>query len=196
MSIAVGPTPEQLAHASWGEIRAYYDELVATPLSSATLDEWLGRWSALEDALAEADSLALVAYSADTADPAKEAAYLRFSGELGPKVREQRVRLARRLLELGSARADLQVALRRFRNQQEIFRAENVALEQKLERLGSRYQKVCGAMTAVWDGEELPLARLGPFLKDPNRAVRERAFRLSFAPYVAAREVIADILDE
>ena len=37
-------------------------------------------------------------------------------------------------------------------------------------------------MTAEWEGEERPLPQLQPFLKSPDRAVRERAFRASTAP--------------
>ena len=40
-------------------------------------------------------------------------------------------------------------------------------------------------MTAEWDGKELPLPQLAPFLKEPDRDVRERAFR---ATHRALRE--------
>ena len=65
----------------------------------------------------------------------------------------------------------------RFRTPIEIFREENVPIFAELEELSARYQRITGSMTAEWDGVERPLPQLQPFLKSPDRAVRERAFR-------------------
>lgn len=196
MTLSPKPTPEQFADAGWDDIRPRFDDLAERPLDAATADAWLADWSALEEALWEARNLAYVAYSADTADPAKEATHLRFSGEIGPRQEEQHVRLGGRLLDSGYERDDLLTTLRRFRNHRQIFRTENVPLQQELEGLNARYETLTGGMTARWDGEELPLPRLAPFLLEPDRTTRERAWRLAIGPYVAQREALADIFDE
>jgi oligoendopeptidase F len=195
MTIVARPTPEQFAEAGWDEILPHYEALAARPLDRAGAEGWLADWSALEEALLEAKSLASIAYSVDTTDPAKEAAHLRFAGEIGPRMEEQQVRLAGRLLDLGYRRDDLATTLRRFGNQRDLFRAENVPLQRELQGLNARYQKLTGGMTARWDGEDLPLPRLAPFLQDPDRDVRERAFRLQAAPFVAERDALADLFD-
>ncbi len=61
------------------------------PQDPAGIEEWLDDWSALVAALGEASSIANVNYSCDTTDPANEEAYLRFSGEIGPRADEQSV---------------------------------------------------------------------------------------------------------
>ena len=190
------PTPEQFAEARWDEILPLYEALAACPLDATNVEKWLADWTALEEALEEARSLAEIAYSGDTNDPTKEAAHLRFAGEIGPRHEEQIVRLAGRLLDLGYRRPDLEPALRRFRNQRELFRAESIPLREELEELNARYSKLTGGMMASWDGEELPLPRLEPFVQDPDRAVRERAYRLEIAPYLAARDEIDSIFDD
>jgi len=192
---APAPTPADFADATWDDILPRYEALATRPLDAASADDWLADWSALDEAVGEARSLASIAYTADTTDPAKEAAYLWFKGEIGPRMHEQGVRLANRLIDLGFERADLATTLRRYRNQREIFRPQNVPLQQQEQELGARYQKVTGAMTATWDGEDLPLPRLAPFLRDPDRGVRERAYRLLAAPYVAERDALAGIFD-
>ena len=196
METVTRPTPEQFADAGWAEVLPSYEELAARPLDAGTADAWLADWSALEEALIEAQSLASIAYSADTTDPAKEAGFLRFTGEIGPRMEEQRVRLSGRLLDLGYRRDDMEEVLRRFRNQRDVFRAENVPLQEALQGLNARYRKLTGGMTARWDGEDLPLPRLAPFLRDPDREVRERAYRLQAAPYIAAHEELTDLFDE
>lgn len=195
MTTAIRPTPQQFADASWDDIQPLYDALAERSLDALSADDWLTDWSALEAALWEARNLASIAYSIDTTDPAKEEANLRFNGEIGPRMDEQRVRLSGRLLDLGYRRDDLDVALRSFRNQRDLFRVENVPLQQDLEGLNADYQKLTGGMTARWDGEDLPLPRLAPFLLDPDRVIRERAFRLRLAPYVAQRDALADVFD-
>src|SRR5207248_11093554 len=112
----------------------------------------------------------------------------RFQTEIEPNAAEQRVRLSGRLLDVGYSTADLEESLRRFQTTKEIFREENVPLKAEVEKLGAEYQKIAGAFTAEWEGEELPRPRLKPFMLDPDRVVREKAWRLHRKPYVEKRD--------
>ena len=188
-------SPAAFADATWDDIVPFYDALAAAPLDEGSADEWLATWSRLESLLTEAASLAMIAYTVDTADPAKESAHLRFSTELMPRLDERSVQLARRLVESGLSRPGMETTLARFRTQIGLFREANIPLFSELEELGTRYQRITGSMTARWDGEEIPLPRLQPYLKDPDREVRERAFRASTGPYVASRDELAGIFD-
>lgn len=195
-AIALPGSPAEIAGAEWKDVEVWYAELAAAPLTPETRDAWLEAWSRLEEVLTEAASRAMIAYTLDTADEAKEAAHLRFSTDIMPKADERSVGLARRLLASGLSRPDLETTLRRFRTASEIFREENVPLFSELEELGSRYQRITGAMTATWDGEEIPLPRLQPYLKSRDHEARERAFRLLAAPYIRERNALAELFDE
>jgi oligoendopeptidase F len=96
---------------------------------------------------------------------------------------------------LGLAGEGLETTLARFRASIEIFREANVPLFAELEGLAARYQRVTGSMLAEWEGEQVPLPRLSPFLQHPDRTIRERAFRSSTAPYVNARRELAALFD-
>ena len=192
------PLPESaaaLAHATWDDIAGWYDELAATPLDAANLEAWLTTWSRLDELVTEAASLAMIDYTCDTTDAAKEAAHLRFSTDILPRLEEKEVILARRLVEAGTHRADMQTVVRRFRTAIEIFREANVPLVAEAEGLAARYQQVTGGMTAEWGGERVPLPRLSPFLKSREREVREAAWRASVGPYVAVRGELATLFD-
>jgi oligoendopeptidase F len=143
----------------------------------------------------EAATLAMIAYTCDTRDEAKKAAHLRFSTSILPQLEEAEVVLARRLVEVGSDRADLQTTLKRFRTAIEIFREANVPLVSECEALAARYQEITGSMTATWGGEKVPLPRLSPFLKSRDREVREAAWRASTGPYIAARGELSTLFD-
>ncbi len=182
-------------NASWQEIQPYYEELALRPLDTANVEAWLADWSRFESLLSEAAALANFAYTCDTTDPDREAAQLRFGTQISPRAQEQRVRLQRRLVELDYVRPGLETMLQRFRNQMELFDEANVPLFAELSELGTQWNKINGAMTVQWDGEEKTPAQLLPFLHSLDRDVRERAFRLRAQPYAEQHDVLAGIFD-
>lgn len=192
------PTPEGFKDATWDDIRPLYQELVDRPLEAgdtAAIEAWLDDWNALDTALMEAASVANVEASCDSEDPVKEATHLRFASEIGPQQAKYGVLLANKLLDSGYSRPDLETTLRRFRTNRDLFREENIPLQQELSKLNNQYNKICGSMTVEWDGEQIPLPRLNPFLQSPDREIREKAWRLQFQPYIDKRDALADIFD-
>lgn len=197
-SMLTTPLPESsaaLIDASWDTIAAWYQDLATVALDTTTLEPWLATWSRLDELVTEAASLAMIAYTADTTDAAKEAAHLRFSTDILPRLGELEVALARKFVAQGTDRADLQATLKRFETSIAIFREANVPLVAEAEELAARYQQVTGGMTAEWGGERVPLPRLAPFLKSGDRSVREAAWRASVAPYISARDELAGLMD-
>jgi oligoendopeptidase F len=189
-------SPEAFRDAAWEDVLPWYDALASAPLSGdVEVEAWLARWSRLDTLVGEAGTLAMIAYTGNTADAAAEQAYLRFSMDIFPKLEEQGVRLARRLLELGWSRPDLETTLRRFRTDIEIFREANVERFSQIEELSAGYQKLTGGLSVEWDGESKTIPQLQPFLKANDRDVRERAFRLGAAAYLDKCEAIADLFD-
>ena len=194
--IKLPESPAVFAGAVWSDVLPYYDQLASRSVTKETAAEWLQDWSEFEDLVGEARESAYFAYTCDTADEAKEAANLRFQTEIEPQAAEQRVRLARLLVESGYERPDLLEPLRAFRTDIELFREENVELKAEVERLSTEYQKVTGGLVADWNGEELPLPRLRPFMADPDRSIREKAWRLERQQYIGQREILARIFTD
>jgi oligoendopeptidase F len=188
-------SPAAFAKATWDEVVPYFDDLVERPLDASTVEEWLSAWSRLEELVTEAAAQAMIAYTIDTSDAEKERDHLRFSTEILPKMEERSVELARRFVALGHSAPELATTLARFRTSIEIFREANIPLFSELEELSARYQRITGSMTVTWDGEERPLPQLQPFLKSPDRTVRERAFRAATQPYMEERGALAGLFD-
>jgi oligoendopeptidase F len=184
-----------LAGAIWDDLVPWYDALAQAPIEPGEVEAWLATWSRLEELIGEAASLAMIAYTCDTADPEKERAHLRFSAEILPRAEERSVGLARRLVSDTVVPAGMEVPVERFRTSIRIFREANVPLFTALEEQGAAYQRTTGAMTAEWEGERRPLPQLAPFLQSPDRQVRERAWHATVGPYLAAREELAGLFD-
>ncbi len=196
MTASVLPTsPAAFAKATWDEVVPYFDDLLERPLDASTVEEWLSAWSRLEELVTEAAAQAMIAYTIDTSDGEKEKDHLRFSTEILPKMEERSVELARRFVALGHDAPELATTLARFRTSIEIFREANIPLFSELEELSARYQRITGSMMVEWEGEERPLPQLQPFLKSPDRAVRERAFRAATQPYMEERDALAGLFD-
>ena len=197
--IALPESPAAFADASWSDIAPYYEALATVPLptpaTDAVMEAWLATWSRLDTLVGEAGTLAMIAYTANTADEAAERAYLRFSMEIFPTLEEQQVRLARRLVETGWTRPDLETTIRRFRSDIQIFREANVPRFATLEELSASYQKRTGGLSVEWDGETKTIPQLQPYSKDPDRTVRERAFRVGAEAYLAHRDELAALFD-
>jgi oligoendopeptidase F len=193
--VAVPESPDAFKEAEWEDVLPYYQELASRPLDAGNVEQWLADWSRFESLLSEASALASFAYTCDTADPAREAAQLRFGTQISPKAQEQRVRLQQRLVQLGYVRPGLETMVERFRNQLQIFNEANVPLAAELSRLTTEWSKVIGAMTVEWEGAEKTPSQLLPYLESAYRGIRERAFKLRAKPYIEKRDAIAGIFD-
>jgi oligoendopeptidase F len=188
-------SPDAFKDASWQQVLPYYEDLASRPLDTSNVETWLADWSRFESLLSEAAALANFAYTCDTSDPDREAAQLRFGTQISPRAQGQRVRLQKRLVELDYVRPGIETMLQRFRNQMEIFNEANVPLFAELSELGTQWNKINGAMTVQWDGEERTPAQLLPFLHSLDRDERERAFVLRAQPYIEQHDVLAGIFD-
>ncbi len=195
--IELPASPEAFRDAAWDDILPYYERLATMALeaTSTVVEPWLSTWSRLDTLVGEAGTLAMIAYTGNTADTVAETAYLRFSMEIFPKLEEQGVRLAKRLIDLGWSRHDLETTIRRFRTDIEIFREPNVARFSQIEELSAGYQKITGGLSVDWDGTPKTIPQLQPYLKSADRANRERAFRLGADAYLVKRDEFADLFD-
>jgi oligoendopeptidase F len=191
--VSLPESPQAIADATWSDLEPLYQALATAPMVDVAA--WLQEWSRLEAVIEEAGTVAMIAYTCDTADPVKEAANLRWSSEIFPRAVEMQVQLARRLVESGYSEPGLEPVLRGFRTDIEIFREPNVALFAELETLTASYQKVTGGMQVEWDGDRKTVPQLQPFLKDRDRSVRERAFRLGARAYLEQRDALAELFD-
>jgi oligoendopeptidase F len=195
LTVTLPSTPEAIADFTWTELAPHYEVLLAAPLAPNNLRDWLRKWSSLDELVDEAYTQSMVAYTADTRDETREAAYLRWASEIAPKLHEVRVKLGERLLPFELELGELTVMLREIRTDVAIFREENLPRMAELEELEAAYDKVTGGLTVLFDGEEKTIPALQPYLLDRDRELRERAFRAGAGAYLEKREELASLFD-
>jgi len=179
--------PEKFTFETWDDLLPYFDELKARPLhSAADLRQWFIDRSELESFLAEDFAWRYIRMTCDTADPVLMERFQAFVETIQPELTTYGNELDKKavgsphLAELRDEGFD--ITLRGLRQQIELFREENIPLQTRIQTLEQQYGAISGAMTVVLDGrngepEEMTLQKAGDRLQDPNRAVREGAYR-------------------
>ena len=126
-------------------------------------------------------SLAYVRHTIDTKDSfyEKESDYI---DEISPVLQEidQKINLSL-LNSLFRSRLEEKFGSLLFQNLEisvRCMKPEIMELMQEENKLTSEYQKLYASATVEWEGETLPLPKLGPFLQSPDRPVRKAAFQV------------------
>lgn len=81
-------------------------------------------------------------------------------------------------------------------NEIEMFREENVPLFVKEQELTSRYGELTSKMTVFFDGEEKTIQQMMAYLQNPDRAIREKAWKLILNRYAEDAQVLDELFDE
>ncbi len=190
--------PTAIDLGDWPQIAPLFDQLerrAAEANDVVALERWLLDWSELSAALDEEASRRYIAMTCHTDNADAEKAYLHFVEHVEPQLKPRQFALeqlyvaARARLTTG-AEADLalnhryEVFDRDVKNHVALFRPENVALETEEAKLCQQYQKLIGAQTVTFRGEEKTLVQMGRYLEEPDRALRQEAWEI-----VAARRL-------
>ncbi len=149
-------------------------------VSEADLEAWLRDHSEVCAALAESSSLAYIAMTCQTDDEAKEKAYMHIVEVVDPWLKPRQFALMQKLAQsplFKELPPFYEVYCRSVETQVKIYREENVARETQVAKLTQQYQKISGAMTVHFDGQEQTLARMGRIQEEPDRPRREAAWK-------------------
>jgi oligoendopeptidase F len=218
--------PQTIDLGDWPQIAPLFDQLegrAAQGKSAAELDRWLLDWSELNAALDEEASRRYIAMTCHTDNAEAEKAYLHFVEQVEPQVKPRQFALekiyvahpGRAELLGGGAKAGQSIDVagskaaatskatgryevfdRDLKNHVELFRPENVALETEEAKLCQQYQKLIGAQTVKFRGEEKTLVQMGRYLEEPDRALRQEAWELVAQRRLQDAEKCDEIFDE
>lgn len=190
MSLTFPASAHDFMNYSWEDIAPFYNALQEAPLNETTLDEWLKDWSRLSELVREAANRMAVATTLDTTDTEAEEKWFNFLDNIYPQLKAADTKITRKFIDSGLEPEDFEVPLMRMRADVELFREENIPLQTEEHKLGNEYDKLMGAQTVEWQGEERTLQQLIPLLMDNDRAVREQVWTLASDRQLADREAI------
>jgi oligoendopeptidase F len=196
MFASLPSTVPALLKWSWSEIEPHFDDLAARTLTASNVDAWLSDWSALDERLGEMYARLHLATTQNTVDKDAEHAYHTFLDTIYLPAEAAEQKLRERLLASGLNPTGFEIPLKKMHAQADLFRQANLPLLTQEQKLVSRYQKIIGAQTVDWEGKETTISQLRPVYQNPDRATRERAWRLSMQRQLADRQAINDLWRE
>ena len=171
-------TAQEFKDWSWPQIDPYFADLRKRSITDANINNWLADWSQLGKLLDEAFWRLYVAHTIDTTDQETERRYTFFLDEIRPRAKAEEQKLKEKFLASGFSPPDFNVPLRNMRAQADMFREANQPLLSEELKLSSAYDKLIGAQTVQWEGQEVTLLHLQPVYQEFDRDRRERAWRL------------------
>jgi oligoendopeptidase F len=174
------PLPDNALEAltwTWADFEHHYDDLLERPVLEETLDAWLADWTKLANVVGEVESRLHVATTLDTEDKEAEARLNNYLETIDEPRQEAENRLKLKLIESGLTRSGLETSVKAARADAEAFCEANLPLQTELTKLGQEYDRLVGRQMVTLGGEELTMAQARLRLEEPDRAVREEAWR-------------------
>ena len=152
---------------------------IAGAASADAAEEAYRAFDKIQGEVNTALSLAYVRHTIDTRDAFYDQEN-DYADEIAPALQEAEQKVTKALLaspfrkELAERFGallftNLEIAVR-------TFDPKNMALMQEENRLQSEYQKLYASALVEWNGEKLPLPKLGPYKQSPDRSVRKAAY--------------------
>ena len=163
----------------WQAIAPYFDDLLFRPLSEENIEQWLLDWTRLSDLMIEAHARRSLAVSLNTTDAQAEAEFNAYLDEIYPASQAANQKLKEKLLSGGLNPSGFEVPLQKMRAESDLFCSENLPLLSQEHKLVSQYNKMVGAQSVNWEGEELTLQQLRRVNETPHRSIRESAWKLA-----------------
>lgn len=186
-------TPQEIINWTWSLIEPHYKRLDSRPLNKAGVDSWLADWSSISERIEEMYSRLSVATSTNTADKEAEERMNRFLDTIFPNALAADQKLKEKLLASKIEPEGFEIPLRNMRAEADLFRTSNLSLLAEQQKFTIEHDKIIGAQTVKWEGDEITLMRLAMNFLQPDRAKREKAWRLKAERQLSDRNAINDL---
>ncbi len=178
---------------TWNDAAPYYAELNDRPIDATNVAAWLRDWTRLGNLMSEIYFRLYVATTRNTADQEVAQRFRTYLSDLYPASQAAEQQLREKLLASGLEPEGMAVPLRNMRAEAALFREANLPLLSEESRLMTEYNRIAGAQTVQWEGQEITLTQLQPVYHEDDRARRERAWRLEMQRRLADRAAINEL---
>ncbi|MFZ5858350.1 MAG: M3 family oligoendopeptidase [Chloroflexota bacterium] len=176
---------------TWQDYEPYFNDLASRDLNASNVEAWLDDWSTLSCCVDEQFTRLQVLTSQYTADESIQKQFEAFIDQIQPAARAADQKVKEKLLASGLRPKGFEVAQKMMQTEAETFRESNLPLLAEEQKLNTEYDKIMGATTVMWEGEEKTLWQMMFGVSfDSDRTVRERAWKLTEERLLQNREAV------
>ena len=192
--------PVDAVVSNWEGIEPWFQALLKREIAAPSeLEKWLSDVGELNAAVGQEGVKRYVAMTCQTDDLACEAAYLDYVREIEPRLKPLVNAIREKYLD-SPHRAHLSpqryhVFDRAQNNRRALYREANIPRETELAELEQQYQKVIGAMTVQFQGEERTPSQMASFLEETDRDLRKSAWEIVVERRLADRDRLDELFD-
>ncbi len=148
-------------------------------LNRDNLYQFLLDWSDLEKEVEELQTFLILSVDLNTADENANDLLVHFNQVTRPKISVANAALRSKVLAVAEPKVPAEAisVLKRMRTDAAAYRPSNVPLEAEQAHLVARYSRLTGSQLVNYEGEKLTIPAIQEKLRDPNRGIRERAWK-------------------
>jgi len=183
---------EKILNLNWSDLEQHYKELVDRGLNEEGIETWLADWTSVSELSDELYNRLFVATSINTADREAEKRHEDFMENFYPQWQSAEQKLKQKFLASGLEIPGFEVPLRNMRAEADLFREANLPLIAEEEKLNTEHDKVIGAQTLQWQGQEKTARQMELVLRETDRETRRQGWELLAQRQLADRETIND----
>lgn len=193
--------PQEVDINSWDSVKEHMELLCATDTATPeALEGMLESYSELLQAMEDELSWRYIRMTLAADDQGKADAYNEYFANVYAPTEAYQFKI-KQLFYQSPARELLDAEKYALLNQiyakdLNIFREENIPLQIQESELANKYANIVSQMTAFFEGEDRTPTQLSVFLKDPDRAKREQAWKLKFGLFEAKQTELNELFDE
>ena len=159
-----------------------YQKLIDRTIGSTEeLEKFLADRSELDAAIDQEGAVVFIKMTCQTDDQERAGAYKKFIEEIEPVAKSMSDQLDKKFLKAQEKylldEDRYKVYIRDMRCDVELFSEKNVKLQIEENLLSQQYHTICGAMTVHFNGQEKTLVEMTKLREEPDRSLRESAWR-------------------
>lgn len=193
--------PEQADLSDPRQVKGLYEDLLARPLANAgDIDAFLQHRDELEAAVLQHRSVLYIRMACQTDDAERASAYRRFLEQVQPLLQACEHQLNTVYLDarkrIGDGGPFYSVYDRDIKADVAIFSEKNIPLQTQEAMLSQDYQTVTGGLTAMFEGQEVTLSKLGTYLYEPDRQRRQNAWLVMADCYQNVADKLEALFDQ
>ena len=174
--------PTDFVVTDWQQLEPFFKDLLERNIDSKeSLEQWLHDQSELEAVVSEDACWRQIKMTCDTQNKSLEAAFNFYCTELQPNIQPYADALNKKLVNHPLTKEldtnQYFTYLRTVRKSIELFREENIPIQSELAVMQQQFGVISAKMTVTINGEEYTLQQAAKFFHNPDRNIREEAYR-------------------
>jgi len=193
--------PNDANFSDISEVKVLFKSLIEKELDTKEVfEQWLLDRSELESILDQFGSILYIRMTCQTDDQERADDYKNFIETIVPVIKPLSDELNKKFVKTNEKfpldQERYEIYSRSIATDIELFFQENVPIETEVDLLSQEYQKVCGAMTVEFEGRERTMPEMSKFVLEPDRSLRERAWKAIAQRRLKDKDQLEDIFDK